>query len=120
GRDLIRKDDPRLHRIELSEMLDRVGRPIARVKSRDRKCIRARIALTVEVVDREDRSRAAEVVASAQPGMEISRQQRSVPVVRVNDVRGDAEKSATIDDRTAEEREALQVVVESVEPRRVA
>ena len=100
-------------------MLERVGRPVAHVQSGDAERFRPGIALIVEVVDRVDGARVAKVVAGAQSGMEIDRQQRRVPIVSVKNVGRDAEKTAAFDDGATEKRETLQVVVKAVDARRV-
>src|SRR3954465_12562673 len=100
-------------------MLERVRCPIAAVQADGHEAVRAGDALIVEIVDRVNRSRVSELAAAAKSGMEIDRQQRRMPVVRVDDVRRDAEALTTADDGAAEEREALDAIVVAVDARRV-
>src|SRR3954451_13508843 len=109
-RDLIGQDDAALHQIEVAEMLERVRRPIAAVQSERHEALHARDALIVEIVDRVNRSRVSERAAAPKSGVEINGQQRGVPVVRVDNVRRNAEALAAANNGPAEEREALDAV----------
>src|SRR5207302_5562695 len=93
--------------------------PIAAMQAQRGEAVGRGDALVVEIVNRVDRPRAAELIAPAQSRMKINGKQRRMPIVRVDDVRRDAEHLASADDGAAEEGEALDAVVVPVETRRV-
>ena len=95
-------------------MLEGVREPVTSAQSEGFELCGRSDALIVQVVNRVNRTRRAEVVGGAQPGMEIDWQQRGVPVVCVHDVGRDAEHLACSDHGTAEKRVALHTVVVAV------
>src|SRR5687768_24828 len=98
-------------------MLECISRPVAAVQSRQRERFRSGVALVVQVMNRVDRSCIAKRRAAAQSGMQIYRQERGMPVVRMHHIRFDAQKLTAVDDGAAEERVPMQEVVDSVMPR---
>src|SRR5882724_10008001 len=119
GRDLIREDDSALHQVQSTKMLDRVRRPVSAVQPERAELAMPADALVVEVVNRVDRARAAEVLAAAQARVKVDRKKGYVPVVRMNDIRCVAEDFAAADDSPAEKSEPLDPVVVSIEAFRV-
>src|SRR5438105_12175063 len=98
-------------------MLEGIGRPVAAVQSKGVELLAASDALVIQIVNRVDGACAREPRASAQSGMEIDRQQRGMPVMRVHDFGRHTEDLASADDRAAEKCEALDAVVVAVRAR---
>ena len=81
--------------------------------------MRAKLALIGDVVDGVDGFDVLQVLPPCLVVFEIEHRGRGLPVVAVNDLRHEVELRQQVDDRAAEECEALRVVIVAVELRTV-